>query len=226
MKAIRPDEFEVSLFGPGYGESALIHLGANEWVVVDSCSNNQSGVTAPLDYLRRIGVDPARAVRVIVATHWHDDHVRGLSNVVRSCVDAHFVCASALTEREFVTMVTRYEAGSATPVGSGVREMYQVRLHLKETRRQTLFAAQNRLIFRSTAASHVAGGACEITTLSPSDKQVEMFWGDIARQMPGGSPNDAACSGKSTESSSGRTLDFRRGRRHTSGIRFRGEQGH
>ena len=33
----RTDELEVSLFGPGVGECVIVHLGAGEWMVVDSC---------------------------------------------------------------------------------------------------------------------------------------------------------------------------------------------
>ena len=30
-----PDELEVSLFGRGVGECAVVHLGSGEWLVVD-----------------------------------------------------------------------------------------------------------------------------------------------------------------------------------------------
>ena len=30
-------EIEVSLFGPGYGECVLVHLGEGQWMIVDSC---------------------------------------------------------------------------------------------------------------------------------------------------------------------------------------------
>lgn len=90
-----------------------------------------------------------------------------------------------MTQREFITMVTRHEEGGPkTPVGSGVREMYGVLSHLASTGRQPQFASPNRLIFRCVEASEAAGGSCEITTLSPSDKQIELFWNDIADQMP------------------------------------------
>ena len=64
----RPDEIEVSLLGPGYGESVVVHLGDGEWMVVDSCTG-RDGEPAALKYLDRIGVDPGSAVRMIVATH-------------------------------------------------------------------------------------------------------------------------------------------------------------
>jgi Metallo-beta-lactamase superfamily len=185
MKPVRQDELEISIFGPGYGECVVVHLGSNHWVIVDSCRDAISGCVAPLEYLRRIDVDPSSAVHLVVGTHWHDDHVRGLSDVVRACHNARFVCASALTTAEFITMVTRYEeAGPRNPAGSGVRELYGVLRELDATHRHPEFASPNRLIFRCPAAAVVAGGRCEITSLSPSDKQVAMFWSEIADQMP------------------------------------------
>jgi beta-lactamase superfamily II metal-dependent hydrolase len=185
MKAVRSDEIEISIFGPGYGESVVIHLGLGQWAIVDSCRDPKTRAIAPLDYLTKIGVDPSASVRLIVATHWHDDHVRGLSEVVEACKSADFVCASALTKAEFVTMVTRYEEASPnTPSGSGVRELYRVLRRLSENRRQIQYAGPNRLILRNLQVGEAAGGKCEITTLSPADRQLEIFWAEIADQMP------------------------------------------
>ena len=75
----RNDEFELTLFGPGYGESLVLHVGDGVWVLIDSCGRADAPVA--LDYLRRIDVDPSEAVRMIVATHWHDDHIRGLAEI-------------------------------------------------------------------------------------------------------------------------------------------------
>ena len=68
-----PEEIEVTLLGPGYGESAVLHIGNGVWVIVDSCINHE-GIPQALEYLESIGVAPAQAVDLIVATHWHDDH--------------------------------------------------------------------------------------------------------------------------------------------------------
>jgi hypothetical protein len=37
-----------------------------------------SGHPAAAEYLASIGVDPATSVRLIIATHWHDDDIAGL----------------------------------------------------------------------------------------------------------------------------------------------------
>ena len=72
-----PNDFERTLLGPGYGECAIIHYGHGEWIIVDSCVD-EAGHPAALNYLRQIGVDAGRSVRMIVVTHWHDDHIRGI----------------------------------------------------------------------------------------------------------------------------------------------------
>ena len=41
-------EIEVSLFGPGYGESIVLHLGENLWLIVDSCLDPLTRDPAPL----------------------------------------------------------------------------------------------------------------------------------------------------------------------------------
>jgi hypothetical protein len=38
MSAPAPEELEVTVFGPGFGESVIVHLGHNRWIVFDSCS--------------------------------------------------------------------------------------------------------------------------------------------------------------------------------------------
>ena len=37
------DVFEVSIFGPGKGESIVVHIGNGRWIVVDSCRDQITG---------------------------------------------------------------------------------------------------------------------------------------------------------------------------------------
>lgn len=179
-----PDEFEISLFGPGYGESVVAHLGAGQWIVVDSCVDSATKEIAPLAYLDSLGLDPASAVRLVVASHWHDDHIRGLSTVVRRCANARFVSAVALNRREFTSMVVKYEARNKIAAGTGVGEMFEILQLLNETERHVEFACPNRPVLRCREAETLAGGECVVTTLSPSDKQIELFFAEIAGMTP------------------------------------------
>src|SRR5215813_8685763 len=91
------NQVEVDLFGPGYGESILVHLGANRWLIVDSCTEVAGGKPAALEYLDRIGVDASTSVLYLVATHWHDDHVSGFAAQVERCKAARVHFTGAMT---------------------------------------------------------------------------------------------------------------------------------
>jgi len=98
---------EFSAFGPGYGECLLVHLGEGEWMIVDSCV--QSNRQPALDYLHAMDVDPAVAVKLVVATHWHDDHVRGIADVLATCRTAAFACSAALSPDELLQTIGALE---------------------------------------------------------------------------------------------------------------------
>jgi len=49
----QPDELEISLFGPGYGESTLVHLGSGNWMIVDSCLDESGEKAIALDSTHR-----------------------------------------------------------------------------------------------------------------------------------------------------------------------------
>jgi beta-lactamase superfamily II metal-dependent hydrolase len=119
-------DVEIHLFGPGYGESVLVHLGFNEWMIVDSCVGRGSTRPAATEYLESIGVDAASAVKLVVASHWHDDHIRGLAAVVRLCRSAEFFCSSALFDRDFLTLMSAVTDRPMTRSGTGVDEFRAV----------------------------------------------------------------------------------------------------
>ena len=73
----RSEELEISIFGPGRGECVLLHLGQNEWCVVDSCIAKPAGGPVALHYLRNLQTNAIDGIKLIVATHWHDDHIGG-----------------------------------------------------------------------------------------------------------------------------------------------------
>ena len=120
-----PDEIEVSLVGPGYGECALVHIGDEKWVIIDSCKDADDRPAA-LAYLSHLGVDPAESVCLIVTTHWHDDHIKGMADLVEACPHAIFCCAAALLENEFLARLGALEGSEDTPTGYNMRELFNV----------------------------------------------------------------------------------------------------
>lgn len=125
--ATRPDEseFEVSVFGPGHGECIVLHLGKGDWVVVDSHRDTETNEPVALRYLQTLGVNVAEHVKMVVATHWHDDHMDGLGDLFQECASAKFVCTMAMQADEMKTLVETYR-GQILNVGPGVNEMRKV----------------------------------------------------------------------------------------------------
>lgn len=187
-----PEEFELTLIGPGYGESVVLHLGGGAWVIVDSCVDSE-GAPRPLRYLDDLGVDPTESVRFVVATHWHDDHIRGMAQVVARCRRARFCCSGALRAEEFLAAVGGSEAWSHSRVSSGVRELHDVFSHLAESRKPT-WALADRLLHRMSDS--------EVWALSPDDPVFRRFLesltrllpdhGDTKRRIPVLSPNEVS----------------------------------
>ena len=169
------DEIEVSLFGPGYGECVLIHIGNERWVIVDSCIDG-AFQPAALAYLRSLGSNPSEAVCLIIATHWHDDHIRGMAELVEVCENAAFCCASALRREEFLAVLGALENSPATPVGSGVRELYRVFSLLAERSTSRTYALSRRVIFDRHN--------CRVWSLSPSDRAYEAFLRQVGSLLP------------------------------------------
>ena len=157
-----PDEVEVALFGPGKGECVVVHLGSNEWMVVDSCLGDDRNPAAST-YLTSLGVAP-ESVRLIVASHWHDDHVGGLGKLVEQYAEAEVFCSAALEADELFHLVAAADQRPMVATTSGVHEFRRV-LDALDDRDGTLrFGIADRILYRRTAAP-----GCEVQALSPSD---------------------------------------------------------
>jgi hypothetical protein len=181
----RSDELELSLFGPGKGECVVVHLGHGDWMVVDSCSNEGGSKAIALDYFERLGVDVGRQVKLVVVSHWHDDHIRGISQVVREATSARFVCSGALQNVEFFTLVSAQEQTKLVQQTSGMAEFAEILEILDRrdggrfARGPDFWAVEGLTLYRATGPSGV-----EVHSLSPSAQTITDAHGELARLIP------------------------------------------
>ncbi|HPW35577.1 MAG: Metallo-beta-lactamase superfamily protein [Deltaproteobacteria bacterium ADurb.Bin135] len=163
-----PDELEVSVFGPGYGESIVLHLCDDNWVIVDSCINPKVNEPAPLFYLNQLNIDLEQCVKQVIATHWHDDHIRGLGKIVKACPNAKFICSGALRNKYFTQLTIIYK--DRTLLGSsGIDEFSEVFLALQERAEEwknPTLAVADRILWKSSDSKS------SIYALSPSDAAI------------------------------------------------------
>ena len=187
----RPEEneLEISIFGPGYGECVLLHTGQNNWIVVDSCVFPGDNQPAPLHYFDQMGLK-YDAIKAIVATHWHDDHIKGLSNIFSSCSNAEFICSAALHNKEFLELVEIY--GNCVISGdSGIKEFHEIlnemleRSQKNKTNYTPKFAIADRHIwkniFKDKSGKTVTAN---LYALSPGDSAIVSTKLDIIKYMP------------------------------------------
>lgn len=149
-------------------------------MIVDSCQD-ASGRPAALSYLEEIGVSPDK-VSLIVATHWHDDHVRGLSEIVQTCTNAVFCSSQVFTNSEFLAFLAAF---NQTPpndrFSSGSMELIRSLTLLRERKAVAKKAEPDRRLYCTNVAD---GTEMEIWSLSPSDACLERFMAYIAANMP------------------------------------------
>jgi len=161
----RSDEIEISVFGPGYGECILFHLGSNNWAIIDSCMLSDRGDPAPIAYLRDLGIDYTKAVSLVIVTHWHDDHIRGIATVIDRCQKAEVVLSAALESRDFLRLAKLHEL-NPLPLPFGLEEFIRI-LRISESGRKFKFAIADRLLLSGSDPG--TDVPLSVFSLSPSD---------------------------------------------------------
>lgn len=165
MPSSRPDddELEVSVFGPGYGEAIAMHLGDGQWMAVDSCwLDRTSSTTVSAKYLDDLGVADDQ-VRHVIASHWHDDHVGGIANLVRRYKKAEFHFPSFLSASEGQEFLAAY-SGQANSDADGTKELFNAMAEVRASGRRF-----NPLHFRTIVTEEVLSfDTMRVVAMSPS----------------------------------------------------------
>lgn len=108
---VRPaaDEVQITVLGQQEGESIVVHLGDDRWVVVDSFRGRWPGeegtCVAPLRCLEALDVNVDR-VSAIVLTHLHEDHCLGIETVVEACRPAWFLMPAAVADERWGEVIS------------------------------------------------------------------------------------------------------------------------
>lgn len=123
----------MSIFGPGKGESIAVHAGGGDWLIIDSCIDHTTGEQPTLRYLQSIGVDVSTQVKVVLATHAHDDHIAGIADVYEAAGASTLVLSSAATSEEFFAAVEA-DAEIEAQLRKSVRAEYRRLLDIAEER--------------------------------------------------------------------------------------------
>ena len=179
------DEFEISLFGPGYGECLALHLGDGVWMVVDSCVDPRTKQAAALQYLNDIGVNASEAIKLLVLTHWHNDHIRGAAATFRAATSAEVFCSAALDKSEFFELVSasRREERIADHIPE-FATIFDILLERNPGARAGTIGPEYVKAGERIYSANPSGHNCSVWVLSPSSATMNVAHLELARLLP------------------------------------------
>lgn len=88
---VEDEELGLVVFGKDseFGESILLHVPHERWIVVDSFYYQNQPIV--LWYCNQKNIDPKTSISHVVCTHWHNDHIGGLNDVLIASENAQFI---------------------------------------------------------------------------------------------------------------------------------------
>ena len=179
------DEIEYIIFGRGIGECILVHLGSGQWMVVDSCHDEAAGQAVALSYFEAIGINPATSIRLVFASHWHDDHVKGLTQILNAAPTARFIASAALTRTEFRVLAETYRGSRVDRVTGGVRELAQIYELFDSGAMASPPVRASGIQRHDVLSEHESGhgNRVEVWSLSPSYREIDLFMRRLADEL-------------------------------------------
>lgn len=173
LDAPRKNEAEVTLIGgtSGFGETIVIHIGDGIWIVVDSCTNPINGECAALSYLQDIHVNIKEQLSYVVCTHWHEDHILGLSKLIEECSNNTVFAFSCADDRQkfIFEMLEKFDFKGKS---KNLKELRQSLSLVNEKGIKIKRVQQDQLIFNNNGT--------ECFALSPSSIEIERFNKELA----------------------------------------------
>jgi hypothetical protein len=145
-----------------------------------------------------MGVNPSESVKLIVCTHWHDDHILGISEILKACESADLCFARVNDKKKFLRLVG-LDYSKVGNIGSlsSTKEFNECVEILESRKKGIKGAGPDRLLYSTSLKSSVV---CEVFSLSPSDQAISNFdfeiseliteFGEPRKKIVIDSPND------------------------------------
>lgn len=170
--------FRVSLIGTGgYGESVVVQMGNHKWMVVDSCLDPVSKESLPLQYLKSQGVDIASDVKLVVCSHWHNDHILGMDLLLKECKSASLVLAITSDRKKFLEFIGLDSRTDKVLAGTSSTNIMSNCLKIaNEHKIPVKIAVQDRLLLGMKDADNDV----KVYALSPSDAMIADFGTELS----------------------------------------------
>lgn len=171
-------EIEVTLIGTGggYGESVVLKIGIDKWIIVDSCINPNTKEPLAIEYLKNVNADFSKVI-LIVCTHWHNDHIKGLSKLLTLCPNCEF-CFSAVNDLDKFLLLCELDYRKTLKGSKSSTDEFAKCLEIINNREAYYIKAQSNLLLKKLNENNCQ---FELFALSPSPKTLRDFDGEISQ---------------------------------------------
>jgi hypothetical protein len=179
------DEFELTFFGPGFGESIVVHIPGIGWGVIDSCEfklANQKYVP-PLDYLT---LQNANSLAFVILTHPHRDHFGGMEQIINNYLGK--ICRVCRYSGESVRELGAYLTNQGIKGKPGAKMLASVFGAFKEAvergAEKRHLGAMTQVIPRKKVSVTGKTFEVEVLSLSPLAMDEESYVNILRRALP------------------------------------------
>lgn len=186
--AINPpneDEFELTFFGPGFGESIVLHIPGIGWGVVDSCifRIDKETFVPPLEYLNFLKIEN---LAFIALTHPHEDHYKGMDDIIYHYLGRiDRVCRYAGEGVRELKVYLQNRGVKGTPgiasLASVFKAFKKAQEHGSDPRR---LAAKTQIIPRQSVIINNKSLEVEALSLSPLPEDEELYVNILRGALP------------------------------------------
>ena len=159
------EDLEIVIFGKGYGESILVHIFNNKYILLDSFIDPLSKKPIAIKYLEDNGLTVNNIVGII-CTHWDTDHIRGIADIIEQSENKLMVYTPLVFSQkeiiEYITFLTNSNDTSITEFNKILNYGKNGKINLK-------YASADKNLFVKECKQN------SIVALSPTDNQVDEY---------------------------------------------------
>ena len=169
-------EINVLGTGGGYGESIILTINYEDYIIVDSCYNPSTKEILPIEFLKSFAISFDK-VKLVICTHWHDDHITGLSNILELCVNSKFSFAKVNDVEKFIRLVSIDYQKHTTGSNSSTIEFNKCLDICDKRGIDPIYSHPDRLLY----SKQIDNIPVQLFSLSPSDYSTHIFDLEVAK---------------------------------------------
>lgn len=166
------NEIELVVFGRGYGECIMLKYSDSDYMVIDSFINPDTKNPIAIDYLNALNIQ-AENIRKVVVTHWHGDHIAGISDIIKqSSKDVKIIINPIIKNDKFFDFISLSEKQKK----ESTKEFIKVFDYINDNGAKNVqYALNDRLLYEKDNIG--------IKALSPQDSEVWNYISDLNKKL-------------------------------------------